>query len=416
MPRRRNRGRVENPLDPEIERTFRQRRRRTAQEREGTMGANRPLRDFACPTYDGTETGILAPRTEANNFEIKPAIMAMIKADQFGGHPSEDPVGHLEKYLEILSTFKMNGVSSETIRLTLFTFSLRDRAKVWQRSLPPAQITSWAELVKAFLTKFFPSGRTAQFRSEITQFKQLHDESIYDAWERYRELIRKCPHHGLQKWLIIEMFYNGLDQHHKSTIDSAAGGSLMAKNCDEAYDLISEIADNSYQWHSDRSGQVRRPIGASSHESAEVTALKAQISGLTNQLKHLSVGAIGTSNCQVCGDPHLTNECQLVASMEANDMEQVNYVQNQFNRQQNNPFSNTYNPGWRSHPNFYGPINKVRQINLEVMRVDHNNNNHNNFLHHRILDLPVSSNIKEIKTRSMMGKGLQTERNRIWKR
>lgn len=245
----------------------------------------------------------------------------------------------------------MNGVSTEAICLKLFTFSLRDRAKSWQRSIPAGQITTWNQLVKAFLSKYFPPGRTARLRAEITQFKQLDQESLYDAWERYRELLRKCPHHGLQKWLVIEMFYNALLPNYKGIVDSAAGGSLMGKSHDEAYTLICEMADN-YQWHFDRSGQSRRPIGSSSQESSEITSLKAQISGLTDQLKGMSERAVGTTNCQICGDFHPMEECRLVTSSDTNDVEQVNYMQNRLNRQPNNPFSNTYNPGWKNHPNF----------------------------------------------------------------
>ncbi|KAJ9567940.1 hypothetical protein OSB04_003906 [Centaurea solstitialis] len=366
MPRGRNRERVEVPPDPEIERTFRQRRRRIEQERQAAM-ANRPLREFASPTYDGTQAGIVPPPSNAHNFEIKPTVVTMIKQEQFGGHPSEDPVGHLERYLEILSTFRINHLPVDTVRLTLFTFSLKDRAKAWQRSLPPNSITTWDQLASAFLTKFFPPARSANFRAEITQFKIRSGESIYEAWERYRELLRMCPHHGLQQWLTIEMFYNGLDQHHKNIIDSAAGGSLMSKTYEDAYALICEIADNNYQWHSERNDQVRRSIGTSSQDSTEATSLQAQISGLSNQLKNMSVRMVGTPSCQICGESHSTNECNLVASVETDDVEEVNYMQNQPNRRQYDPFSSTYNPGWRDHPHL---SYKNHQTQLDQPRGD----------------------------------------------
>lgn len=78
------------PLDPEIEHTLRQRRREVDQEQN--MADNQPLRDFACPTYDGSQQGIRAPNVEAKNFEIKPAIINMVQQEQFGGLPFEDPV------------------------------------------------------------------------------------------------------------------------------------------------------------------------------------------------------------------------------------------------------------------------------------------------------------------------------------
>ena len=51
--------------------------------------------------------------------------------------------------------------------------------------------------------KYFPPGKIVKLRNDITNFIQLTDESLYEAWERYRDLQRKCPHHGLPDWLIV---------------------------------------------------------------------------------------------------------------------------------------------------------------------------------------------------------------------
>ena len=77
--------------------------------------------------------------------------------------------------------------------------------------------------------------------------------------ERYKGLIRKVPHHGLPAWLKIQFFYNELNPNTKKIIDVAAGGSLMGKERDEAYELLEKMASNSYQWQSDRVMPKRRP-------------------------------------------------------------------------------------------------------------------------------------------------------------
>jgi len=55
-------------------------------------------------------------------------------------------------------------------------------------------------------------------------------------------------YHGLQRWMIVQALYNGVTQSVRSTIDAAAGGTLMSKMEDKAYNLIKEITLNSFQF------------------------------------------------------------------------------------------------------------------------------------------------------------------------
>jgi len=66
-------------------------------------------------------------------------------------------------------------------------------------------------LSKAFLSKYFPLGKNAKLRTEITYFIQRDRESLYEAWERFKDLQRQCPHHGVSDWLLVQTFYNGLE-------------------------------------------------------------------------------------------------------------------------------------------------------------------------------------------------------------
>lgn len=65
-------------------------------------------------------------------------------------------------------------------------------------------------------------------------------------------MMRLCPHHGLEEWMIIHTFYNGLLYNTILTTDAAAGGALMEKPYADAYALIESMAQNHYQWGSER--------------------------------------------------------------------------------------------------------------------------------------------------------------------
>jgi len=66
----------------------------------------------------------------------------------------------------------------------------------------------WDELTKAFLAKFSPPSKTMSLRNQIMSFTRREDESLYEAWERFKDLLRLCPHHDLQKWMVVQTFYN----------------------------------------------------------------------------------------------------------------------------------------------------------------------------------------------------------------
>ena len=201
-------------LNPEIEKCCKKNRKEKrakdrkimAEDQAVQQARNRALQEYTMPNPGDNLSSIMRPIVDANNFEIKPEIIQMVSQFQFGGLPSEDPNAHLAQFLEIYDTFKMNGVSLDAIKLRLFLFSLRDKAKLWLHSLASQSITSWDLLSRAFLSKYFPPGKTAKFRQEITSFAQHSGESLYEAWERYKDLQRQCPHHGVPQWLLIQTF------------------------------------------------------------------------------------------------------------------------------------------------------------------------------------------------------------------
>ena len=132
---------------------------------------------------------------EANNFELKHALITMVQQHQYTGHPSEDPNEHLGIFLRMANTVKLNGVNPDVIKLQLFACSMRDVAATWLESLPHGSVNTWEELVEAYLSRFFLPFITSERKWEIIAFKQKEDESLFNAWERYNQLLRRCPMH-----------------------------------------------------------------------------------------------------------------------------------------------------------------------------------------------------------------------------
>ncbi|KAL6312313.1 hypothetical protein AAG906_004968 [Vitis piasezkii] len=290
-------------------------------ENHGDNGVpNRALKDYSVPNVG--VSSIRRPPIQANNFEIKPAIIQMIQSSvQFGGLANDDPNLHIANFLEICDTFKHNGVTND--------------AKAWLISLPSGTITTWDGLVNAFLSKYFPPT------------KSQDQESLYEAWERFKDLLRKCPHHGLPMWMQVQTFYNSLHPNTQTMVDAASGGAFINKTPDEGYQLIEVMASNNFLKSTDRNAQ-KRTIGV--HDIDAFNNLAAQVAILNNNFKKLNVVAVSNLVCENCAGNHPSLECQVGGPYEANSFEQVNYVAN--NQRQYNPNSNYFNQGWKNHPNF----------------------------------------------------------------
>ena len=176
---------------------------------------NRPPRtnfDFARPNLLNMTSSIVRPPVQANNFELKPSVIQMVQQNtQFNGLQDEDLNTHIQLFLELCDTFKFNGVSEDAVRLKLFPFSLKGKARQWLTSLPRGSITTWEELLKKFMDKFFPPSKTAKLWADIQSYRQTDSETLYETWDRFKESLHKCPHHGIPEWLQVQIFYNGLN-------------------------------------------------------------------------------------------------------------------------------------------------------------------------------------------------------------
>ncbi|GKB35276.1 reverse transcriptase domain-containing protein [Tanacetum coccineum] len=194
-----------------------------------TMDDNRTMAQLLEAPTVGYEDAIVVPEIIADNFELKHGLLTLVQNKQFFGHHKEDPYAHIRYFNKIASTMKFPNVPSTSVKLMLFPFSLEGAARIWLEKEPPQSILTWDDLVSKFINKFFPPSKTTNLQNETTRFQQRFDETFYEAWDRFNDLLRACPHHGFSKLHQLDSFYNALNSNDQDSLNSAAGGNFLDK-------------------------------------------------------------------------------------------------------------------------------------------------------------------------------------------
>ncbi|GJS83066.1 zinc finger, CCHC-type containing protein [Tanacetum coccineum] len=117
-----------------------------------------------------------------------------------------------------------------------------DFASNWLKRLPSGSISTWEDLTARFLAQFFPPGRTKKLCNDILMFQQHQRESLSEAWTHFKDLLQKVPHHGIDLWLKVQIFYDHVNPVIMRTIDQSAGSKLRNKNTKESWPLLEDLA------------------------------------------------------------------------------------------------------------------------------------------------------------------------------
>nr|GEX07818.1 reverse transcriptase domain-containing protein [Tanacetum cinerariifolium] len=168
------------------------------------MDENQTMAQLLQAPTDGYEDAIVIPEIAATNFELKHGLINLVQNKQFFGHGKKDPHAHLRYFNKITSTMRVSNVPNSTIKLMLFPFSLEGAARIWLEKEPPRSILTWDDLVSKFINQFFPPSKTTNLRNVITRFQQRFDKSFSEAWDRFNDLLRACPHHGFSEVTTLE--------------------------------------------------------------------------------------------------------------------------------------------------------------------------------------------------------------------
>ncbi|GKB15772.1 reverse transcriptase domain-containing protein [Tanacetum coccineum] len=247
-----------------------------------------------------------------HNFELKHGLLTLVQNKQFFGHDKEDPHAHIRYFNKITSTMKFPNVPSTPVKLMLFPFSLEGAARIWLEKEPPRSILTWDDLVSKFINKFFHPSKTTNLRNEITRFQQRFDETFYEAWDRFNDLLRACPHHGFLELHQLDTFYNALNSNDQDSLNSAASGNFLDKMPRDCLRIIESKA----KVRNSRNKPVVAKVSSSTSTpgiSSDVAELKDMVKALLLDKKNQSptptpVKAVEES-CVTCGGTHSYQNC-----------------------------------------------------------------------------------------------------------
>ncbi|GJY46794.1 reverse transcriptase domain-containing protein [Tanacetum coccineum] len=223
IPRRRNRRRTPNVVEPEL---------RTIVE-VAPMADNRTMEELLQAPTERYGQAIVIPEVNVDHFEIKTNLL------QLGN------------------------------------------ARIWYDKEPPNSILTWEDLVTKFLNQFFPPSKTTHLKNEISCFTQKFDETFGEAWERFKEMLRACSHHGFIELTQIYTFYNGLNENDQESLNAAAGGNLLSMTTREALNII----ENKSKVHYSRNKPNVSRVNSTSRESSSKT--DERIDKLADQISTL---------------------------------------------------------------------------------------------------------------------------------
>ncbi|GJR38820.1 reverse transcriptase domain-containing protein [Tanacetum coccineum] len=206
---------------------------------------------------------------------------------------------------------KQKGVSEDALRLSLFPYSLTHHATAWYDRLLRNSIHSFDDMMRKFLSKYFPYSMVTKLRDEITKFTQKPNKSLFEACERYKLSIDRCHNHNMLLVTQIDTFYNGLTLRHRDTINAAAGGTFMQKTPEECYELIENMTAHHNHW--DTSAERSESTRFTTSSTLEITALNKKMDDISNVILKMSqsnqqVNVVNQS-CETCGGPHRFTEC-----------------------------------------------------------------------------------------------------------
>nr|GEV19262.1 hypothetical protein [Tanacetum cinerariifolium] len=180
IPGRRNKRRTPNVVEPEL---------RTIVE----MGDNRTMEELLQAPTEVYGEAIVISEINTDHFDIKTNLLQLVQANPYHGFEREKPHTHINNFKRITSNLKFRDVPNDVIKLMMFSYSLKENARVWYNKEPPNSILTWDDLVNKFMNQFFPPSKTTYLKNEISRFTQRFEETFGEALNDLRKCLERVP-------------------------------------------------------------------------------------------------------------------------------------------------------------------------------------------------------------------------------
>ncbi|GJR11013.1 reverse transcriptase domain-containing protein [Tanacetum coccineum] len=276
------------------------------------------MEQYMSKTRTNYRSGVPKPKIDSKDqFKLKGQFLKELRENTFSDSDNEDAIEHIEKVLEIVNLFHVPNITVDQLILRVFPISLTGAASRWLRNEPTGSIKTREDLKTKFLNKYCPPSRTAKKMEEINNFKQELDETLFQPWERFKELLMKCSQHYLTEMQEVILFYNGLDILTRQILDSR--GAIPTKTGEDAKKAIKEMAEYSQKWHNGTSrGRTKTSDG--------LAAIQTQLNNLGREIKKVNEKVyVAQVGCEQCKGPHYTKDCP--QKEEGKTLEEAYYTQ-----------------------------------------------------------------------------------------
>ncbi|GJT45685.1 reverse transcriptase domain-containing protein [Tanacetum coccineum] len=303
IPRRRNRGRAPNVVEPELRTIV-----------EVAPMAERTMEELLRAPTEGYGEAIVLPEINADHFEIKTNLLQLVQASPFHGFERENPHAHINSFKRITLTLRFRDVPNDVIKLMMFSYSLEGASKVWYEKEPPNSILTWEDLVTKFVNQFFPPSKTTHLKNEISRFKQKFEETFNEAWERFKKMLRACPYYRFTELTQVDTFYNGLNEKDQDSLNAAAGENLLNKTTREALNIIENKSKVRYSRNKSNVSRMNTTSRESVSKTDErIDKLADQLSTLVETVSKKVVTPAPVKAveeiCVTCSGPHAWYNC-----------------------------------------------------------------------------------------------------------
>ncbi|GKA75144.1 reverse transcriptase domain-containing protein, partial [Tanacetum coccineum] len=236
------------------------------------------------------------------NFALKHGLSKYCNFKTIYGFKKEEQHAHIRWFNKITSIIKYRDVPNSFIKISFFHFFYRGGRSLDLAEKEPCSILTLEDLVSKFINQFFPPSKTTNLRNEITNFQQRFDESFCEAWDRFKDLLRACPHHGFTELHQLDTFYNALTPTDQDSLIAAAGVNLLTKT---PRDALTNIKNKSKARNSQNKPIVIKvntnsPSSSTPH-SLEISALVDAVKGMLHQKSSPAFVKMVEEICVTCG-------------------------------------------------------------------------------------------------------------------